>query len=47
MTMTLVWTGVALWLVLNAAIAARCRHVARPAKTAVCAAFNDIHQRRA
>ena len=35
MTMTLVWTGVALWLVLNAAIAARCRYVALPAKTTV------------
>ena len=46
MTMTLVWTGVALWLGLNAAIAARCRYVALPAKTA-SARIHYIHQRRA
>jgi hypothetical protein len=46
MTMTLVWTGVALWLGLNAAIAARCRYVALPAKTA-SARIHDNHQRRA
>jgi hypothetical protein len=34
MTTTLVWTGVALWLGLNAAIAARCVYVTRPAKVA-------------
>jgi hypothetical protein len=34
MTTTLVWTGVALWLGLNAAIAARCLYVARPVKVA-------------
>jgi hypothetical protein len=46
MTMTLVWTGVALWLGLNASIAARCLHVARPAKT-TSARINYIHQHRA
>ncbi|MCP3465272.1 MULTISPECIES: hypothetical protein [unclassified Bradyrhizobium] len=34
MTTTLVWTGVALWLGLNAALAARCIYVARPVKVA-------------
>ncbi|WP_186294175.1 hypothetical protein [Bradyrhizobium guangdongense] len=34
MTTTLVWTGVALWLGLNAAIAARCLYIARPVKVA-------------
>ncbi len=34
MTTTLVWTGVALWLGLNAAIAARRIYVMRPAKAA-------------
>ena len=46
MTMTLVWTGMALCLVLNAAITARCRYVALPAKTA-SARIHDNHQRRA
>lgn len=46
MTMTLVWTGMALCLVLNAAITARCRYVALPAKTA-SARFHDNHQRQA
>ncbi|MBI5265330.1 MAG: hypothetical protein HY852_26350 [Bradyrhizobium sp.] len=32
MTMTLIWTGIALWLGLNAAIAARCIYVALPAR---------------
>ena len=45
MTMTYVWAGVALWLVLNAAIAARCRYVALPAKTA-SARIHDNQQRR-
>jgi hypothetical protein len=34
MTTTLVWTGVALWLGLNTAIAARCLYAARPVKVA-------------
>jgi hypothetical protein len=34
MTTTLVWTGVALWLLFNAAIAARCILMARPVKVA-------------
>jgi hypothetical protein len=34
MTTTLVWTGVALWLGLNAAVAARRIYVTRPAKVA-------------
>jgi hypothetical protein len=32
MTTTLIWTGVALWLGVNAAIAARSLYVARPVK---------------
>jgi hypothetical protein len=46
MTMTLVWTGVALWLGFNAAIAVRCIYVALPAKTA-SARIYYIHQHRA
>lgn len=34
MTTTLIWTGVALWLGFNAAIAARGLYVARPVKVA-------------
>ena len=34
MTTTLVWTGVALWLGFNAAVAARCMFIARPMRVA-------------
>ena len=48
MTTTLVWTGVALWLGLNAAIAARCIYVSRPAKVAVSSArIIPFNRRRA
>jgi len=47
MTTTLVWTGVALWLGLNAAIAARCIYVARPAMVAARSArIIYLHRRR-
>jgi hypothetical protein len=35
MTMTLVWTGVALWLGLNAAIALRCIFASQPVRIPV------------
>ncbi len=47
MTTTLVWTGVALWLGLNAAIAARCIYVTRPARAAAPSAriiYLDRHR---
>lgn len=46
MTMTLIWTGMALWLGLNAALAARLTYVALPAKTAP-ARVAHLRQRRA
>jgi hypothetical protein len=45
MTTTLVWTGVALWLGLGAAIAARCLYAARPVKVAARSA-RVIHLNR-
>ncbi|MCP3477370.1 hypothetical protein NLM33_45245 [Bradyrhizobium sp. CCGUVB1N3] len=45
MTTTLVWTGVALWLGLNAAVAARCVYVARPVKV-VARSARIIHLNR-
>jgi hypothetical protein len=45
MTTTLVWPGVALWLGLNAAIAARCIYVSRAAKV-VASSARVIHLNR-
>ncbi|WP_407151699.1 hypothetical protein [Bradyrhizobium sp. ORS 86] len=46
MTMTLVWTGLAFWLGLNAAFVARRAYVALPAQTAA-ARIVYVHLRRA
>lgn len=46
MTTTLVWTGVALWLGFNAAIAARCIYVTRPVKVAASTRIIHLHRRR-
>lgn len=45
MTTTLVWTGVALWLGFNAAIAARCIYVTRPVKVTASARIIHLHRR--
>jgi hypothetical protein len=48
MTATLVWTGVALWLGLNAAFSARCIDATRPAKVvAHSARIIHLNRRRA
>lgn len=48
MTMTLIWIGVALWLCLNAAIAARSLCVALPARSApITARVVHLRERRA
>ena len=45
---TLIWTGVALWLGLNAAIAARLTYVAQPARNPpTTARIIYLHERRA
>ncbi|MCK1625689.1 hypothetical protein IVA98_21470 [Bradyrhizobium sp. 160] len=46
MTTTLVWTGVALWFGLNAAIAARSLYMARPVKAASSARIIHLQRRR-
>jgi hypothetical protein len=46
MTTTLVWTGVALWLSLNAAIAARRIYVSRPLRVAAHSARTIYLDRR-
>ncbi|WP_448044546.1 hypothetical protein [Bradyrhizobium liaoningense] len=46
MTTTLIWTGVALWFGLNAAIAARRRYAARPVKAATSARIIPLHRHR-
>ncbi len=46
MTAILLWTGVALWLAFNAAIAARCLYVARPGKVEASARVIQLHCRR-
>ncbi|WP_164718991.1 hypothetical protein [Bradyrhizobium sp. LVM 105] len=46
MTAILLWTGVALWLAFNAAIAARSLHVARPVKAKTPARVIQLHRRR-
>ena len=46
MTTTLIWTGVALWLGFNAAVAARRLYVARPVKAAASAHIVRLHPRR-
>ncbi|MBR0702904.1 hypothetical protein ML401_21610 [Bradyrhizobium sp. 62B] len=46
MTTTLVWTGVALWLAFNAAIAARSLYVMRPVKAEASARIIHLHRRR-
>ncbi len=45
MTAILLWTGVALWFVFNAAIAARSLYVARPVKAKASARVIHIHRR--
>ncbi|MDX3967916.1 hypothetical protein ACSHT2_08935 [Bradyrhizobium sp. PUT101] len=47
MTTTLIWTGVALWFGLNAAIeAARSLYAARPVKAATSARIIPLHRHR-
>ncbi|WP_196236043.1 hypothetical protein [Bradyrhizobium japonicum] len=46
MTAILLWTGVALWLAFNAAIAARSLRVARPLKAEASARVIHLHRRR-
>jgi hypothetical protein len=43
MTMTLVWTGIALWLGLNAAIAIRCIYVSRLARAPIASDRKHLH----
>ncbi|WP_181770008.1 hypothetical protein [Bradyrhizobium sp. UNPF46] len=46
MAMTLIWTGVALWLGFNMAVAARSLYVAQPVKIATSARIVHLHRRR-
>jgi len=45
MTTTLIWTGVALWLGFNAAVAVRGRYLAQPAKVADSARVVRLRRR--
>ncbi|WP_298241232.1 hypothetical protein [uncultured Bradyrhizobium sp.] len=46
MATTLIWTGVALWLGFNVAVAARSLYVAQPVKIAAPARIIHLRRRR-